>query len=61
MLKRLFPCDGVCEQTRLQCGQALCRCYSEFRERSSTESPSRLAKAARQHLIVYSSLSRQAQ
>ena len=52
MLQRFFPADNARALLREQCCQALCRCYLELRGWSA-ESPRRLERAARQHLLLY--------
>jgi hypothetical protein len=52
MLKRFFPARNDREQLRLDCCQALCRCYLEMRTWSDGSS-ARLERFARQHLLLY--------
>ena len=55
MLQRFFPCDNERGMLVLQCCQAMCRCYLELRNWTA-DSPIRLERAARQHLLLYCQL-----
>lgn len=56
MLKHCFEADSEHARLRLQCVDALRRCYLEMESWSPSGSPHRLAKIGRQQLMLYSEL-----
>ena len=56
MLLRCFALQSDHEQLRYQCVDALHRCYVELQDWSPQDSPYRLARHGRQHLLLYVSL-----
>ena len=59
MLQKYFDCESPHNRLRLRCVQALCRVYREINNWSD-ESPLRLGRFAREHLLLYSELGRNA-